>query len=634
MAEKIKGITIQIDGETKGLQSALKEVNSKTKSLQTELKGVESLLKMDPGNVTLIAQKQELLGNIVAETKKKLDGLKNAQDDVNAAFKKGDVGEEQYRSFQREIIATEQKLKGLEAQQKQVNTAVDKMDMKSIGKGVATGVAAIGAAGLAAGAGLGVLIAQTEAVGSRVNDLSQKLGISAEGFQEWEYVMGQSGIDMENLKGGMKTLTKAMTDADSTGGEALRNLIGSVEGLSQEEVFNKSITAFQGMADGAEKNALALQIFGKSGQELLPVLNDSAAGTEALKKKAEELGLVMSDKAVRAADDFGDSLDTLTGAATGLRNNMVGELLPGITPVIDELTGFIGSMSTNIAEAGGDWGKVATIMGEGLANMLLSLIDKLPMIMDFGMKLLMALVQGILDNLPMIMDAAIQCIIAVTLGLAQAMPVLIPAIIDAVLLMVDVLLDNLPLLVNAAGQLMIGITLGLIKAIPKLLSAVPKIITSLVSALSGVGQQMLDVGADLVKGIWNGISNTTKWIWDKIKGFAGGIVDKVKGFFGIHSPSRLFRDDIGLQLGAGMALGIEDSIGKVKSAMSKLSATASPNVMLNSSAMIGGAPDSGILSTLKNIAANSGQQIILDTGVLVGQTAPKMNTALGILARR
>jgi hypothetical protein len=634
MAEKIKGITIQIDGETKGLQSALKEVNSKTKSLQTELKGVESLLKMDPGNVTLIAQKQELLGNIVAETKKKLDGLKNAQDDVNAAFKKGDVGEEQYRSFQREIIATEQKLKGLEAQQKEVNNAVGKMDVKGIGKGLATGVAAIGTAAVGAGAGLGVLIAQTAEAGGRINDLSQKLGISAEGFQEWEYVMGQSGIDMENLKGGMKSISKAMSDADSTGGAALRNLIGSVEGLSQEEVFNKSITAFQGMADGAEKNALALQIFGKSGQELLPVLNDSAAGTEALRKKAEELGMVMSDKAVKATDDFGDSLDTLTGSATGLRNNLVGELLPGITPVIDQMTSFIGDMSTKIAESGGDWGKVADIMGQGLADMLTSLVQKLPMIIEFGMKLLMSLVDGIIQNLPLILQAAIQCIIAITLGLAQAMPVLIPAIIDAVLLMVDVLLDNLPLLVRAAGELIIGITFGLIKAIPKLISAVPKLIVALVDAFAGMGSSILDVGINLVKGIWNGIKDTTKWIWDKIKGFADGIVDKVKGFFGIHSPSRLFRDDIGLQLGAGMALGIEDSIGKVKSAMSKLSATASPNVMLNSSAMIGGAPDSGILSTLKNIAANSGQQIILDTGVLVGQTAPKMNTALGILARR
>ncbi len=626
--DRFQGINLVIGGETKALDSALGEINTKAKSIQSELKGVESLLKMDPGNTTLIAQKQELLSQAVSESKEKLEALKRAQQDVTAAFKKGEIGAEQYRDFQREVIVTEQKLKSLEAQQKDVNTAVGKMDVKSVGKGLATGVAAIGTAAIGAGAGLGVFVGQTAEVGGRINDLSQTLGISAEGFQEWDYVLGQAGLSADDLKAGMKKISIAMTDADSAGGQALRNLVGDIQGLSQEEVFDKTVTAFQGMADGAEKNALAVEIFGKSGQNLLPVLNDSAAGTEALRKKAEELGMVMSDKAVKATDDFGDSLDTLTGSATGLRNNLVGELLPGITPVIDQMTDFIGDMSSQIAESGGDWGKIADIMGQGMADMLTSLIQKLPQMIEFGMTLLMSLVQGIIQNLPLILQAAIQCILAITLGLAQAMPELIPAIIDAVLLMVDVLLANMPLLVRAAGELVIGITIGLIKAIPKLLSAVPKLVGSLADSFSGMGSSMLDVGINLVQGIWNGIKDTTKWILDKIKGFGKSILTGIKDFFGIHSPSKVFKDDVGFRLGEGMALGIEGSLGLVKKAMGKMNATASQTIVAGD-VMVNAQSDGAILGAINRLAANSQHSIVLNSGQLVGATVGDYNIALG-----
>lgn len=114
MAQKIKGITIEIGGDTTKLDKALGEVNSKSRSLQSELKGVNSLLKMDPSNVTLLKQKQDLLNQSIANTKEKLATLKTAQIQVQEQFNKGEVTEEQYRDFQREIIVTEQKLKQLE----------------------------------------------------------------------------------------------------------------------------------------------------------------------------------------------------------------------------------------------------------------------------------------------------------------------------------------------------------------------------------------------------------------------------------------------------------------------------------------------------------------------------------------
>lgn len=121
MADKIKGITIEIGGDTQKLNKALEGVNKQSRDLQSELKQVERLLKLDPNNTELLAQKQKLLADAVANTKEKLDILKEAERQVAEQFKEGKVGEEQYRAIQREVIATEQQLKKLEAQLKEVN---------------------------------------------------------------------------------------------------------------------------------------------------------------------------------------------------------------------------------------------------------------------------------------------------------------------------------------------------------------------------------------------------------------------------------------------------------------------------------------------------------------------------------
>ncbi|QIW50793.1 phage tail tape measure protein [Lactococcus raffinolactis] len=117
MANKnIKGITIEIDGNTSGLDKALKSVNNSSVKLNSELKDVNKLLKFDPSNATGLAQKQELLTKAISNTSDKLNQLKSAQSQVEAQFKSGNIGEEQYRAFQREIATTEQSLKGYKSQ--------------------------------------------------------------------------------------------------------------------------------------------------------------------------------------------------------------------------------------------------------------------------------------------------------------------------------------------------------------------------------------------------------------------------------------------------------------------------------------------------------------------------------------
>lgn len=125
---RVKGITIDIDGNTTGLSKALKNVNSQTSKTSSELRDVNKLLKLDPGNTELIAQKQKLLGNAVESTSEKLKSLKSAQSQVEAQFKSGDLGEEQYRSFQRELVATEGQLERFKSGAKGVDDALNGID--------------------------------------------------------------------------------------------------------------------------------------------------------------------------------------------------------------------------------------------------------------------------------------------------------------------------------------------------------------------------------------------------------------------------------------------------------------------------------------------------------------------------
>ena len=135
---RIKGITIEIDGSTKGLDKALQGVNKQSRDLQSELRQVERLLKFNPGNIELITQKQKLLSDQVEATSNKLKQLKDAESQVQAQFERGDIKEEQYRAFQREIVETESKLKHYSTQLKNVEKDLNKLgqSMQNAGKGM------------------------------------------------------------------------------------------------------------------------------------------------------------------------------------------------------------------------------------------------------------------------------------------------------------------------------------------------------------------------------------------------------------------------------------------------------------------------------------------------------------------
>ena len=187
---------------------------------------------------------------------------------------------------------------------------------KGIKTAAVMGTALTGMA-VAGGTALFGMANKAAASGDRVDKLSQKVGMSRKGFQEWDYILSQNGMSIESLQGGMKKLNNTIDDAIG-GSKTAVNAFGRIgisvddlKGKSPEQVFEMTVKALQGMPDGAEKAALANELLGRSGSELMPLLNGSSKSVDELKAKAKELGIVLSDDSIDASVKFTDTLDSL-----------------------------------------------------------------------------------------------------------------------------------------------------------------------------------------------------------------------------------------------------------------------------------------------------------------------------------
>lgn len=454
------------------------------------------------------------------------------------------------------------------------------------------GAAAFGAIATGTAAATTAMVAgakQTAAYGDNIDKMSQKMGISAEAYQEWDAIMQHSGTSIEALKPSMKTLA---TQAEK-GSEAFQKLGISeqeVANLSQEDLFSRVISGLQGMEEGTERTALTAELLGRGATELGALLNTSAEDTEAMRQRVHELGGVMSDEAVKAAAQFQDSLQDMSTAFAGLKRGLTTDLMPSITGVMDGLTEIfsgnseegIGMVTTGIQQMVDDISaKIPDIMAVGseiVTSLLTAITDNLPTLLQAGADAVMTITQGLIANLPTIIASGLDVIVSLADGISESLPELIPTVVDVVLQIVMTLLNNADKLVNAAIKLIVALGTGLIKAIPQLVKNIPTIIKAIVSALLDGLAEIRSIGSQLLTGLWDGINDKVAWL----KGKVAGVVDKIKGWFtgksgfDEHSPSRWAADVFeklleggaeGLDNGEGGLLrSVEGVVGSVKDA--------------------------------------------------------------------
>ena len=455
--------------------------------------------------------------------------------------------------------------------------------------GSAKVIAGAVAAGGAALAGLGASFVKSSgdvaAYGDNIDKMSQKMGLTAQAYQEWDAVMQHSGTSMETMKASMKTLANAA----QSGNKAFEELGITQEQLanmSQQEIFEATIAGLQNVEDTTQRTYLAGKLLGRGATELGALLNTSAEDTQAMRDRVRELGGVMSDDAVKAAAAYQDQLQDMQTAFSGLSRNMMSSFLPSITTVMSGLTEiFSGNTEGGLSQisegikgiADGITQSLPQIMQVGAAILSAlgeAIVQNLPTLMSAGVDVLNELSQGILtalpeliptvlnlvtglanmiiENLPLLLEAAVQVIVSLATGIAQALPELIPTIVEVVTNMCIYLIENVDLLIDAALQLMVGLAEGMINALPILIEKAPIIISKLVVAFLNAIPKLLETGAKVITVIIDGITKTVPQLLRE----APKLIENLKKEFLLAIPKIV---EVGKNIVEGIKKGISDA---------------------------------------------------------------------------
>ena len=510
---------------------------------------------------------------------------------------------------------------------------LDKMqDIAKVGfKAIATsvGVASVAITGLigksikAAGE-LEQQIGGTEAVFGKFADTIQKkaagafetMGVSANDFMATANKMGAlmqgSGISVEKS---MNLSTQAMQRAAD---------VASIMGIDINSAMESIAGAAKGnftMMDnlGVAMNATTIEAYAMS-KGIKTSYNEM--------DNATKIGLAMEmflEKTAYAEGNYAKENETFAGSLSTLKAAFSNFLsgAGGIEDVSSALIRFgkilvqsIGKMAPSITKGIADLARqlipeipkimneLLPIVLEGAISIINSLVeifpafiqlieDNLPTIVEGAIKIIETLLNALLEMLPQILAMGVTLLLELVKGIAKSLPELIPAMIDAVVLMADALIDNIDLLIDAAIELVLGIVNGLLRqdsllkiivaggklivalvegllnAIPQILAIPIRIILGLVEGFKDGIYKIEEVGKQLISGLWNGIKEKWEGLKQKVADLAGGIVNKFKSVFGIHSPSRVFRDEIGKQLSAGIGVGFEDELDNVYNDMQR-----------------------------------------------------------------
>ena len=359
---KIKGITIEFDGNTTKLGKALKDVDKKTRDLDKELKQVNNALKFNPTNVELWRQKQQLLSEKVGETKKRLDALKLAQKEMDASGV--DKSSAEYRELQREIITTESKLKTFESQLKQVGNAnlkaLEQQFREVGGKIESVGQSLKGVSLASAGvvAGLGAISYKAGVAADDLNTLSKVTGIGTGDLQKYSYAADLVDVSVDTIAKSNKKLaknaysaangSKAQAEAFAKIGVSVTDANGNLR--DSESIFQDVITGLGQMTNETERDALAQQLMGKSAAELNPLIEDGGKTYKMVSDTMKKYNLDYVDQeTLDKANEFNDSIDTMkllgSVAFAQVGSQLAGYLAPALEKVVDLVGKFANWLS-------------------------------------------------------------------------------------------------------------------------------------------------------------------------------------------------------------------------------------------------------------------------------------------------
>lgn len=577
------GLKIGLEGE-KEFKKALSEINQSFKVLGSEMRLVQSQFGKNDNSVEALTARNQVLNKEIEAQKQKIETLKAALENAATSFGEND---RRTQNWQIQLNNAEAALNGLESELKENNSQLEKASdglddaeknaddfgeeiedagkesedasgkfeklgsvCKAVGAAMATAFAAVGTAAVAAGKALIDMSKEGAAYADDVLTTSTQTGIATDKLQEYMYAAELVDVSTETLTKSMAKQIKSMkavqdgtklsVEAYDALGVSVLNADGTMR--DSDTVYWEVIDALGKMENETERDALAMQILGKSAQELNPLIEAGAERMNELGEQAQAAGYVISDDMLNAYGAFDDQLQYLAVGADAAKNALGTVLLPILTQLAGEGVGLLGEFTNGILDANGDIGAMSDVIGgilpkaldlmmefvpemleivgeiitalggaivdnlpqivestsQIIFTILTGLTEALPQIGEAALLLVVTLLEGIISNLPMILETALQVVATLAMGIGTALPTLIPSIISMVVQICTTLVDNLPLILNAALQLVLGLVQGILTAIPVLVEALPEVIGAIVNFLLESIPIIIDAGIQLL----------------------------------------------------------------------------------------------------------------------------------------
>lgn len=631
------GPKIGVEGES-DFRKSIQNINSNLKTLTAETKAVTSAFIGNENSMEALTAKSEVLAKKSEALNTKLDAQKARLKELDDAGV--DPTSESYQKLQRDIYNTQAELNKNEAEIQGTKVAMDQMadgaddagdSAEEMGKkgseagkllkanlaseAIVAGVKALASAIKEGVKALGDMIVESAQAADEINTLAKTTGLSTEEIQKFQYASDLIDVSLDTLTGSMTKLTNNMDAARGGTGAAaaaferlgVSIVDGNGELRDRNEVFNETINALGEITNATERDAVAMDIFGKSAQDLNPLILGGADALQQLGTQAEETGLILSQDALNDLNSVNDALDIFKATTKGAGNALTAAFAGQASGALATLTGYVQKLVK--AFQAQDWGSIGSIIGEVVTEISTKLTEFLPQALDFGLNVVMEITNGILSNLGNIVSSALEVVVTLVQSLSSYLPQLIPVAVDAVLTIVDTLTnpDTLVTLIDGAIAIIMALANGLIASLPKLLAKAPEIVMNLMQAIISAAPSLLqasydlivtlgkgiidnlplllksageiistivsgcsqlfsrirEIGDNIVKGIWAGISNGYEWIKGKIQGWVGNIVDFFKKILGIASPSKVFAG-IGDNMAAGIGVGFERTMDSVE----------------------------------------------------------------------
>lgn len=623
---------VGIDGASE-FKSEIKGINGSLKTMGAEMDKVTSEFIGNENSAEALAAQNSVLAKQFDELSKKADLQRER---LKTLESQGKQNSDEYIKLTGDLYKTEAAMNKTKAQIDQNTTSMDTLgneteetakDMdkggesaKSFGdilKANLVSEAIIGGVkALASGIKqLGGALLDAASAADDLNTLSTVTGISTDQLQKFQYASSTIDVSVDTLAGSYSKLTKQM-DAVASGSKsataAFEKLGVSVmndDGTFRDrnEVFQETIAALGQITDETERDAAAMDIFGKSAQDLNPLILGGAEALAEMGAHAEEAGLILSGDTLNSLAGLADRFDVLKQTASIAGQQFLAQFAEPLTGAINTVIGYVERL-VGAFQSGGFKG-LATEAGNVATDIMKKFTEALPKIAEFATEFIMTLVEGLVSMLPSVIESASIILTTLVTGLAESLPELIPVAVDAILTLVDTLTnpDMIGNLIDAAIAIMIALANGLIESLPELIAKAPEIIKNLVTAivenvpklltasfeviktlatgiidnLSQMGQaageiigaivdgvknlfsDIWTIGKDIVMGIWQGIKDHWEWFKGQITGFFTNLVSGVKETLGIASPSKVFAG-IGTNMALGLGEGFDTTMGKVE----------------------------------------------------------------------